>query len=86
MGIETGTITETGITSLGSLGRTFNLSLGSFGTASINLERSFDGVIWGVLETFTADTEKTGESNEGAQYRLNTVTYTSGTITYRVSG
>ena len=85
MAIQEGTITATGETDLGTLASTFNLSLGSFGTASINLERSFDGVKWGVLETFTANAEKTGESNERAQYRFNTTAYTSGTITYRVS-
>ena len=86
MGIQKGTITATGTTSIVSLGRAFNLSLGSFGVASINLERSFDGEIWGALETFTSDAERIGESNESAQYRLNTTAYTSGTITYRISG
>lgn len=87
MPVDTGTITGTGQTTAVSLGTKFNLSLGGFGTASIDLERSFDnGSTWGSVETFTADTEKIGESHEGAQYRLNTTAYTSGTITYRISG
>jgi len=86
MATQSGTITATGITALGTIGREFNLSLGSFGAASINLERSFDGVIWGVVETFTANAEKEGDGFERAEYQLNTTSYTSGTITYRISG
>lgn len=85
MAIQTGTITGTGQTDLGTLGSTFNLSLGSFGVATVSLERSFDGAIWGIVETFTTNAEKTGESSERAQYRFNTTAYTSGPITYRVS-
>lgn len=87
MGVQTGTITATGQTTGVTLGNNFNLSLGGFGVASINLERSFDnGSTWGVVETFTADAEKVGQSHESALYRLNTTSYTSGTITYRISG
>ncbi len=86
MGIQTGTISGTGTTSSVTLGSKFNLSLSGFGTATIALERSFDGSTWGVIEAFTADAERTGHSHESAQYRLNCSAYTSGTISYRLSG
>lgn len=86
MGIQTGTITATGQTTPVTLGTRFSLSMDGFGTATIALERSFDGSTWAAVESYTADTEKTGDSAENAQYRLNCTAYTSGTITYRLAG
>ena len=87
MGVLTGSITETGATSSTDCGQRFNLSLSGFGSATVDLERSFDGgSTWQALESFTADSEKVGTSHEGASYRLNCTSYTSGTIVYRISG
>jgi len=65
----------------------FNVSLSGFGTASINLERSFDsGDTWKLVKNYTADTEERGfESESGVLYRLNVSSYTSGTIAFRLS-
>lgn len=85
MSIE-GTITGTGTTSITQLSGLFNLSLTGFGTATVALERSTNGGIdWGVVESFTADAEKTGENAGTCKYRLNCTAYTSGTIKYRLS-
>jgi len=81
-----GTIAGTGQSGEVELGKEFSLSLSGFGTASINLERSFDdGATWKVIETFTADTEKEGEASAFFKYRINTTAYTSGTIAFRLS-
>lgn len=86
MPILEGTITGTGTTIAVTLGTKFNLSLLDFGSATIALQRSFNGTDWGTIESFTANAEKVGESHEGAQYRLNCTAYTSGTIKYRLAG
>jgi hypothetical protein len=82
MASQTGTITATGEKAPITLGGDFSLSLRDFGTATIALERSLDGINWGVVEAFTANAEKLGESSQAAQYRLNCTAYTSGTIAY----
>lgn len=69
----------------------FNIELrGTFG-ATVALERSFDGANWvgvtalGTAVTWTAPCSESWEENErSAQYRLN-CTWTSGTVTYRLS-
>jgi hypothetical protein len=82
MAIQAGTITETGAKASITLGGDFSLSLRDFGSATVALERSLDGGLnWGVVESFTADTEKVGDSN-GDLYRLNCTAYSSGTIAY----
>lgn len=86
MGILEGTITGTGVTGTVTLGTKFNLSLLDFGTATIDLQRSFNGTDWGTVESFTSDAEKAGQSHESASYRLNCTAYTSGTIKYRMAG
>jgi hypothetical protein len=87
MGVLTGTITETGATDDVELGIGYNVSLRDFGTATINLERSFDsGASWGVIETFTENTEVAGTSHESALYRFNTTAFSSGPITFRLAG
>lgn len=66
----------------------FNLSLSGFGTATVQLQRSFDqGSTWLVVESFTADAERRVDDPEaGVHYRLECTVYTSGTIAYRLSG
>lgn len=65
----------------------FNISLSGFGSATVDLERSFDkGVTWLVVESFTADTERrVDDPAQDIYYRFNVSTYGSGTIVYRIS-
>ena len=82
-----GTFTGTGQSEEVELSQNFTLSLSGFGTASINLERSFDGGgTWKIVETFTANTEKEGETSSFQLYRLNATSHSSGTIAYRLAG
>ena len=74
-------------------GRAFNVSLWGTFSATIRLERSFDGSNWlpltangTVLESFTgACSDQWQEDEVGVQYRLNCTAYTSGTVNYRIS-
>lgn len=85
MSIE-GTITGTGETDITTLSGAFNLSLTGFGTATVDLMRSTNaGVDWGVVESFTADSEQTGENAGSCKYKFNCTAYTSGTIKFRLS-
>lgn len=65
----------------------FNISLSGFGSATVQLQRSFDrGVTWKVVEAYTADIEKRVDDPEvGVYYRFNVSSYTSGDIVYRLS-
>lgn len=65
----------------------FNLSLSGFGSATVQLQRSFDqGATWLVVDSFTADVEKVVDDPEvGVYYRLEATSHTSGTIAYRMS-
>ncbi len=72
----------------------FNFSLAGFGSATVRLERSFDGgSSWKVVSkpdltaaSFTADVDGVGEEPEiGLLYRFNCTAYTSGTVAYRIS-
>ena len=81
-----GNITATGITATTQLSGIFDLSLTGFGAATVDLERSTDGgATWGLVESFTSDAQKTGETSGGSHFRMNCTSYTSGTIRYRVS-
>jgi len=69
----------------------FNISI-DFSTGSgigqVDLERSFDnGKTFkpGKVDFFVDDTEKVGNSPEQLKYRLNCSSFTSGTITVRLS-
>lgn len=76
---------------------TFNVALTGTASATVQLERSFDGgttwcEIWAggaqLYEWTYASTnlsETVEECEEGVLYRLNCTSYTSGTITYRLS-
>jgi len=92
----TGTLTSATNTASVPIGGKFTLSISGFGTASVNLERSFDGTNWKVVDTFTGNTEKNGEewatgldangNRTKVLYRLNCTSYTSGTIAYYLGG
>lgn len=81
-----GTFSGTGQSSSSGLFGYFNLSLSGFGTATVQLQRSYDqGVTWKTRTSYTADTEAVIQEPEyGVLYRLNCSAYTSGTIAYRV--
>lgn len=86
MAVDTGTITGVGTTTPVSLGTNFNLSLSGFESATITLERSLDGgTHFGPVDRFSDDAEKVGYCSEPAQYRLNCVSWRSGSgIWYRL--
>lgn len=65
----------------------FNLSLAGFGTASVALQRSFDGgANWRTVDSFAGAAEMAGlEPESGMLYRLDCTDYTDGTIAYRLS-
>lgn len=65
----------------------FNMSLSGFDMATVKLQRSFDdGATWRDVETFVGDAERRVDDPEaGVWYRLNCTSYTSGTISYRLS-
>lgn len=59
----------------------FTISLVFAGTASVNLERSFDGTNWKVVNTFTASVEDNGkEPASKVQYRFNCTAYTDDVV------
>lgn len=74
--------------------RDFNLTLSGTFVATLRLDRSFDrGVTWfpltyidGSALTWTAPMSSAiGEDEAGVYYRLTASSYTSGTVTYRIS-
>ena len=81
MAVQEGTITATGDKPSITLVGEFSLSLRDFGTATVVLERAVNGKDFSLVEAFTANAEKVGDSN-GDLYRLNCTAFTSGTITY----
>ena len=87
-GPVTGAFTSTGLSAPVVLERAtaFNVSVSGFGSASVELERSFDdGATWVTAKTFVADYEGVGfEPEAGVQYRYHCTAYTSGTIAYRL--
>lgn len=85
--LVSGSFASTGASSTVTINGCFNLSLSGFGSATVDVERSFDsGSTWVTVESFTADAERIGKEPENrVMYRLNCSAYTSGTITYRIS-
>jgi hypothetical protein len=85
----TGTFTGTGVSAAMSpvYGR-FNLSISGTFSATIQVQRSFDGgLTWLVVDIFTAPVERVGTDIErGVRYRLQCTTFGSGTVTYRLGG
>jgi hypothetical protein len=65
----------------------FNVSLSGFGSATVKLERSFDGgATWKVVISKTADYEDVwSEPESGVLWSWNCTAYSSGTIVYRIS-
>jgi len=66
----------------------FNLSISGTWTATIYIQRSFDGGSTALdVESFTSNVEKIGEEPETVLYRANCKTgdYTSGTAIVRIS-
>lgn len=94
--VLTGTFTGTGQSSSVSFYGRFNVSLYGTFVAAVQLERSFDGGSnWLVASEDAAGTAASwtsaitvvaNESEAGVLYRLNCTAYTSGTVTYRLSG
>lgn len=84
--VASGTFTGTAQSASVRLSQWFNFSVSGFGSATVSLERSFDdGGTWLVVESFTSDAEKRGYEAENNLYRVNCSSYTSGTISYRIS-
>ena len=61
-----------------------SLSLSGFGTATVDVERSYDaGATWHLVESLTADTEKNYETpSDYFIYSLNCSAFTAGPIVY----
>lgn len=89
----TGSFTAAGQSSAESFRGRFNLTLSGTFVATVRAERSFDdGATWhpltsgGSSVTFSAPCTEVLDEPEGAVlYRLNCTSYTSGTVTYRLS-
>jgi hypothetical protein len=57
----------------------YNVSIRGAFSGTISIQRSFDdGVSWGIVDSYTAETEQVGEEPEGALYRFYCSAYTSG--------
>jgi len=82
-----GSFTGTGVSSAFVTRGGFNLSLSGFGTATVELQRSFDkGSTWKTVSSFTASAEKRVDDPEKAvYYRFECTAHSSGTIAYRLS-
>jgi|TARA_Y100000310_G_scaffold132889_1_gene131819 hypothetical protein len=76
-----GTFVATGQSESANLGDV-TLSLSGWGSATVSLQRSFDGgTTWVTVETWTA-AEEVNIAGGGQLYRLNCTVWASGTITY----
>lgn len=64
----------------------FNISMTFVGTATVQLQRSFDnGTTWFVVKEYTASASEVGEEIEcGVQYKLACTAHTDN-VTYRLS-
>lgn len=94
VGAISGQFTATGQSSTFNpkAGRALNLSLGGAFTGSVQLERNFGSdpnlaSTWFIVgSAMTAPASTTAlEPEVGVNYRLNCTSYTSGTISYRLS-
>ena len=65
----------------------FNVTLSGFGTATVQLQRSFDdGATWIPVKEYTAAAAEVGREPEaGVRYRFECTSHTSGSIYYRLS-
>ncbi len=79
----------TGTTASAALGGAteFNMSLSGFGSATVQLQRSFDqGATWLVVQAFTTDAEKRiDEPETKVLWRFNCSAFVSGPIVFRLS-
>ena len=68
------------------VGERFTVSVSGTFSATITLQRRFDGTNWRDVETYTVETEKDGLAAEGQEIRLGIATgdFTSGTATCRI--
>ena len=81
----TATGQTTGLEIQGDFNISVDFSTGS-GVGQVDLERSFDeGVTFKVVESYTSDVERVGNSPEQLVYRLRVSSFTSGTIAVRLS-
>ena len=63
---------------------TYNVSIWG-GSGSVSVERSFDGITWLTIESFSQDVERILDNVEvDVYYRFNCTSYSSGTINYRI--
>lgn len=84
-----GSFAATGQSAESYLLRYFNVSLNfNGGTATVDLERSFDdGATWEVRQSFTTDTSTAiFEPEPKTKYRLNCTSFTTGPVSYRIGG
>jgi len=88
-----GSFTSTGASDGVRVSGKCNVTLSFSGAGVVALERSFDGVIWAVVSKnnvpekaeFTQDINTVVEEPElGVFYRWNCVSYSSGSIAYRI--
>ena len=79
----TGSFTTSVATAAIPGGETMELSLLGFGSATVDLQRSYDdGSNWGTIESYTSNTQRTIESTSDKYlYRLD-CTHSSGTILF----
>lgn len=65
----------------------FSLSIWGTFSASVVVQRTFDGTTWLDVATFTEPTEEGGYEPTGAVYRagVKTGAFTSGTVNVRIS-
>lgn len=82
-----GLFTTTGTSDTISAHGKFNISLWGTWTGTVKLQRTFDGTNWVDVDEWTANYSGWVEEPEfGVQYRLNSTTFLSGTLNYRLGG
>ena len=64
----------------------FNLSISGTFSATVTVQRSYDGVNWHDVDSFNAPAEEVGFEPESIPYRIGVKTgnYTSGTVVIRL--
>lgn len=65
----------------------FNLSISGTWSATVTVQRSWDGTVWLDVDTFTSNYEGVGFEAEEIYYRVGVKTgdFTSGTVALRIS-
>jgi hypothetical protein len=64
----------------------FNISISGTFVATVTVQRSYDGITWHDVDSWTAPSEEVGFDPEFRQYRIGVKTggYTSGTVNVRI--